>query len=156
MAAPIPFVSMLRTRIRHVVLRLRCIYLRRFWGMDIGAGCDISFSAKLDKTHPRGVHIGEQTVVTFGAVVLTHDAVYNRIFDTRIGRWCFIGAHSIILPGVEVGDSSIIGAGSVVVKNVPPGSMVVGNPARIIKSGLKLDPHGIPIKSARPTASVQA
>lgn len=139
----IPYVAVIRTRIRPMILGLRRLYLRRFWGMDIGAGCHISFSARLDKTNPRGIHIGAKSVVTFGVTILSHDFVNNRHFDTRIGRWCFIGAHSIILPGVEIGDHSIVGAGSVVVHNVPPNSLVAGNPARIIETEIETGPYGM-------------
>jgi acetyltransferase-like isoleucine patch superfamily enzyme len=140
---PIPLLASLRTRIRPSLLALRRLYFRRVWGMDIGEGCDISFSARLDKTNPRGIHIGEQSIVTFGATILSHDFVHNRHLDTRIGRWCFVGAHSIILPGVEIGDHSIVGAGSVVVKNVPPHSLVAGNPARIIEADIETGPYGM-------------
>ncbi|MGO8183047.1 acyltransferase, partial [Rhizobium leguminosarum] len=50
---------------------------------------------------------------------------------TRIGKRCFVCARSIILPGVEIGDECVIGSGSVVTKNVPPRSLVAGNPANI-------------------------
>src|ERR1022692_3366992 len=46
----------------------------------------------------------------------------------------WIGARAIILPGVTVGSGSIIGAGAVVSKDVPPGAVVVGNPARIVRN----------------------
>jgi acetyltransferase-like isoleucine patch superfamily enzyme len=48
-------------------------------------------------------------------------------------KGCWIGAGSIILPGVEVGENSVIGAGSVVTKSVIPRTVNVGNPARVIK-----------------------
>lgn len=52
----------------------------------------------------------------------------------RIGHDVWIGGGAIILPGVTIGDSSVIGAGSVVVRDVPPASVVVGNPARIVRA----------------------
>ena len=52
----------------------------------------------------------------------------------RIGHDVWIGGGAIILPGVTVGDRSVVGAGSVVVHDVPPASVVVGNPARIVRA----------------------
>jgi acetyltransferase-like isoleucine patch superfamily enzyme len=139
----IPVISRIRTAIRPYLQELRRCYLVKVWGMNIGRGCEISFSAKLDKTNPRGIYIGDETLITIGAVVLSHDFVNNRSLVTRIGRRCFIGARSIIMPGVEVGDSSIVGAGSVVVRDVPPRSVVVGNPARVIQSDIETGPGGM-------------
>lgn len=51
----------------------------------------------------------------------------------HIGNKVWIGANSTILPGISIGDNAIIGAGSVVTKNVPADTIVAGNPARIIK-----------------------
>jgi galactoside O-acetyltransferase len=51
-----------------------------------------------------------------------------------IGRDAWIGAGSVILEGVTIGDGAVVGAGSVVCKDVPPNSVVVGNPAKIIKT----------------------
>lgn len=53
--------------------------------------------------------------------------------DVTIGSNCWIGEKAIVLPGVEVGDWCIIGAGSVVNKSIPPYSIAVGNPAKVIK-----------------------
>ena len=139
---PQPLVSTIRTAIRRAVLRWRRLYFVKLWGMDIGKDCEISFTAKLDKTNPAGIHIGDYSIVTFGAVLLTHDALHNEHRDIRIGNNCFIGARSIVLPGVEIGDNSIVGAGSVVVKSVPPHSLVIGNPGQVIKSDIKTGPYG--------------
>ena len=62
--------------------------------------------------------------------------LYNEFEDkgyTEIGNDVLIGANAIILAGVKVGDGAVIGAGSVVTKNVPPYAVVAGNPAKIIK-----------------------
>lgn len=52
---------------------------------------------------------------------------------TKIGAYCFIGIGAKIMPGVEIGDHAVVGAGTVVTKDVPPYTMVVGSPAKIIK-----------------------
>ncbi len=52
----------------------------------------------------------------------------------RIGNDVWIGGGALVLPGVTIGDRSIVGAGSVVVHHVPPDSLVVGNPARIVRT----------------------
>ena len=50
-----------------------------------------------------------------------------------VKRFARIGAHSTLLPGVVVGENTLIGAGSLVVHDVPPGTVAAGNPARVIK-----------------------
>ncbi len=53
--------------------------------------------------------------------------------SVQIGKNVWIGSNSIILSGVEIGDGAVVGAGSVVTKNVPENTVVIGNPARVIK-----------------------
>jgi acetyltransferase-like isoleucine patch superfamily enzyme len=141
MAAPLA--SRIREKVRSVVVALRRQYLIRVWRMDIGEGTVISLSAKLDKTNPRGIHIGKYTVVTFGAAILTHDYVNSRDRDVYIGDNCFVGAHSIILPGVTIGDHCVVSAASVVARDVPAGSLVAGNPARVVEHNVKTGPYGV-------------
>jgi maltose O-acetyltransferase len=52
----------------------------------------------------------------------------------RIGQAVWICGGAIVLPGVTIGDGSVVGTGSVVTHDVPPGSLAVGNPARIIRT----------------------
>ena len=140
----IPLASLIRDKLAHSVVRtLRRQYFVRVWHMDIGEGTIISRSAKLDKTNPRGIHIGKYSVVAFGAAILTHDWVNNRNRDVHIGDNCFIGAHSIVLPGVTIGDNCIVSAASVVVRDVPAGSLVTGNPARVVENNVKTTHYGI-------------
>ena len=127
---------------RNLVLKLRTSYLRRL-GMDIGPDTQISLKAHLDRTNPRGIHIGGGTLVAFGTAILSHDLARVLHADTFIGDNCFIGAHAIVLPGVHIGDNSIVAAGSVVTHDIPAGCIVGGNPARVIKSGIKTRRWGV-------------
>jgi len=138
----VPLATSVRDLLREVVLGLRRQYLVRVWQMEIGEGTAISGSAKLDKTNPRGVHIGKYSVVTFGAAILTHDYV------NRLNRDVFIGAHAIVLPGVTIGNGSIVAAASVVARDVPAGSLVAGNPARVVEHNVQTTHYGVRVSPA--------
>ncbi len=129
--------------VKHAINALRRFVWNRIWGMDVHPTALISLSAKLDKTNPRGVHIGAYTVVTFGATILSHDMTRRLRLDTRIGNNCFIGGRAIVMPGITVGDGSIVAAGAVVTKDVPPRSIVAGNPARVIQSDIEVGRYGV-------------
>jgi acetyltransferase-like isoleucine patch superfamily enzyme len=92
----------------------------------------------------RSIEIGEQTLLGAGCMILDNDfhapgteftwlTEYSKNSKPiKIGRGCFIGARSIILKGVTLGDRVIIGAGSVVTKDIPAFSIAAGNPARVV------------------------
>jgi acetyltransferase-like isoleucine patch superfamily enzyme len=144
----VPLATRMRERVRDLVIGVRRQYFVHVWKMDIGEGTSISMSAKLDKTNPRGIHIGTYSTVTFGAAILTHDYVNRRDRDVYIGDNCFIGAHAIILPGVTIGNSCIVAAASVVARDVPAGSLVAGNPARVVEHNVQTTHYGIRISGA--------
>ncbi len=129
--------------VRNRLLAARLWFLRRYFGMDLHPGCRISLKANLDRTNPTGVHIDDGTYVAFGAVILAHDMSCVLTTDTYIGKNCFIGAHAIIMPGVRIGDQCIIGSGSVVTQDVPPQSIVGGNPAKVLRTGIVTRRWGI-------------
>ncbi len=99
----------------------------------LNAGCTILDTAQ--------VHIGDQTML--GPNVQIYCAQHHKDPVKRcealleiarpvtIGKRVWIGGAAIIMPGVSIGDEAIVGAGSVVTKDVPAGSTVVGNPARM-------------------------
>jgi acetyltransferase-like isoleucine patch superfamily enzyme len=110
--------------------------------MDLHESCSFSLSAKFDKTYPRGIHIGEESYIAFDVVVLSHDMTRGLYLDTRIGKRCFIGGRSIVMPGVHIGDGTIIGAGSVVTKDIPSNCIAAGNPAKVIKDNIQTGHFG--------------
>jgi acetyltransferase-like isoleucine patch superfamily enzyme len=144
----VPLATRTREWVRDRVIGLRRQYFIHMWKMDIGEGTSISMSAKLDKTNPRGIHIGTYSTITFGAAILTHDYVNRRDRDVYIGDNCFIGAHAIILPGVTIGNSCIVAAASVVARDVPAGSLVAGNPARVVEHHVQTTHYGVRISRA--------
>ena len=124
--------------------------------MDIGPAAAISFSAKLDKSYPRGIHIGEGTAINFGAAfspTIPRAALHA---DTWIGKECNIGANSIILPGIKIGDNCVVAAASVVMKDVPSNCLVAGNPARIMEKAFKPAGWASSIARSVPTSAQPA
>lgn len=111
--------------------------------MKIGKNTRIAKTARLDKTNPKGIHIGENTSITFNVSILTHDFINRKHVNTYVGSNCFLGGNTIVLSGVRIGDNCIVGAGSVVTKDVPDGSIVAGNPARVVQSGIKTEEYGV-------------
>ena len=116
---------------------------RKLAGNDIGRNVRIALHAYIDLTNPHGVHIGDGTLIETGAIVLAHDPTRHFHTNTYVGRYCLIGMQAVITPGVNIGDQSIILPGSVVKSDIPPGSMVGGNPARIVRSGIRTDKYGL-------------
>lgn len=114
---------------------------------NISKHANIERGVRLDKVYPDAIFIGNNTGVASGSVILAHESVYREESDpkmprrkeTRIGERCFIGVNAMILPGVTIGDECIIGAGAVVGNNIPPYSIVTGNPAKIIYRGIQLN-----------------
>ena len=66
-----------------------------------------------------------------------------------IGERCFIGANALIMPGVTIGNQSVIGGGSVVTKDVPPNCIVAGNPARVIRTGVRTKRYGMLVQEKK-------
>ena len=96
-------------------------------------------------SEPYLIHIGDNTTISFDCAFVTHDAatrvlrnlpnhnketvIYGPI---KIGKNCFIGWRTVILPGVTIGDNVIIGAGSIVNKDIPSNTVAAGVPCKEI------------------------
>ena len=102
-------------------------------GVFINAGCKFQDQG--------GIWIGDGCLIGHNTVIATlnHGLLPETRQDlhpkpVRIGKGVWIGSGSILLPGVTIGDHAVIGAGSVVTKDIPAEKIAVGNPARIIRS----------------------
>lgn len=101
-------------------------------GVVIGNNCKIRPHVFI----PRGVAIGDDVFIAPG-VIFTNDKYPRargewKLLQIRVKRGASIGAGAVILPGVTIGENALIGAGSVVTKDVPNNAVVAGNPARVV------------------------
>ena len=123
---------------------LEIAHLWRRQGMSIGSNTYIYRNVEFGRSGKDPITIGSNCVLT-GCTVLGHDASTNRALGIKPGEHsiiqpvvieddCFIGANAIVLMGVTIGKGSIVGAGAVVTTDVPPSSVVGGNPAKVICS----------------------
>lgn len=101
------------------------------WKMDIHPSARIATTALIDRTWPKGIHIEAGCVVDEEVVILAHDMSRGIYLDTTIGARTHLGARSIVMPGVTIGADCIVAPGAVVIRDMPPRSYALGNPATI-------------------------
>lgn len=109
-------------------------------GLTLGRNVYVDEHVSFDAPFCWLISVGDECTLSKHVVILAHDASTKKYLDftkigrVQIGKKTFIGANSVILPGVTIGNNVIIGAGSVVTITIPDNSVAVGNPARVIKS----------------------
>lgn len=117
--------------------------LRSNWGghhVHFGKNVYANFNLTLvDDTH---IYVGDHTmfgpnvtVATAGHPILPElrNQGYQYNAPVRIGKNCWIGAGVVIVPGVTIGDNVVVGAGSIVTKDIPDNVVAVGNPCRVLR-----------------------
>lgn len=107
-------------------------------GLQLGRNVRIMDGFFFDPSHCFLISIGDNCTLAPNVRLIAHDASmkskldYTRIGKIDIGVNCFLGDSVVVLPGVRIGDNSIVGSASVVTKDIPAASLAVGNPCRVI------------------------
>lgn len=107
-------------------------------------GKDVNIRPFVTIVAKKRIGIGEGTQIAGGCRIVDFDHDIDMAFpeiwrigkmdEVLIGKYCWLGANSVILKGVKLGDGCVVGAGSVVLKgDYPDGAVIVGNPARILR-----------------------
>jgi acetyltransferase-like isoleucine patch superfamily enzyme len=136
---------------RYRLIRWRNAWLQFRLGVIFGEDCRVSLSSRF-RPHRRGdIVIGSATLIAFRTLFITRDSLSGESRPIRVGSHCFIGGDSTVMPGVTIGDDCIVGAGSVVFDDVPSRSIVVGNPARVLRRDVEVGRYGR-LKGASETA----
>lgn len=113
-----------------------------FGGKHIHFGKNVYANFNLTCVDDTDIFVGDLTMIgpnvtlaTAGHPILPElrEKAYQFNMPVHIGRNCWLGAGVIVLPGITIGDNSVIGAGSVVTKDVPPNVVAVGNPCRVLR-----------------------
>ena len=116
------------------------VLLQRCRGVEIGKSVFLGANVILDNAYPEYITIGDDCSIAGDVYILVHSnpkkhfsgllEAYVDAVEIKKGAW--IGIGSIILPGVTIGEYSVVSAGSVVSNSIPPYSVVKGNPAKVV------------------------
>ncbi len=116
------------------------VFFQKLRGVNIGEDVEIGYLVLIDNLYPENVFLEDGVGIGARSTILSHDAS-NRwlgigpdfVGTTRIREKAMVGVHCIILHGVTIGKHAIVGAGSVVTKDVPDHDRVAGVPAKSLK-----------------------
>lgn len=115
---------------------------RANWGCNIHVGKNFYANFNATFVDDTDIFIGDSVMLAPNVIIATaghpicpelRDAPYQFNIPVHIGNRVWIGAGAIIMPGVSIGDDTVIGAGSVVTKDIPSGVVAVGNPCRVLR-----------------------
>ncbi len=125
--------------------KLRPFILRRM-GCKVGKGCFMGDYVRIDTSHPDMITIEDNVSIASGSRLLCHQRDFS---DFCVGddymklgyvvkpivlkKGCLVGMESFVMPGVTIGEGAIVGAGSLVTKDIPAWTIAAGRPAKVIK-----------------------
>ena len=118
-------------------------YFANWGGHHVHLGSNVYANAGLKLVDDTHIYIGDCTMLGPNVVLATaghpidpelraQALQYN--MPVHIGKNCWLGAGVIVMPGVTIGDNTVIGAGSIVTRDIPSGVVAVGNPCRVLRS----------------------
>ena len=130
-------------------------------GKNVHFGNNVYANFNLTLIDDTFIYVGDNTMMAPNVILATathpvlpllREQTYQYNLPIRIGKNCWLGAGVIVLPGVTIGDNSVIGAGSVVTKDIPANVVAIGTPCRVLRpiderdkefyrKGKKIDPQ---------------
>lgn len=124
---------------------LRPFILRRM-GCKVGKGCFIGDYVRVDTSHTDMITIEDSVSIASGSRLLCHQRDFSdycvgddymklgyTVKPIHLKKGCLIGMESFVMPGVTVGEGAVVGAGSLVAKDVPDWCVAVGRPAKVVR-----------------------
>ena len=130
------FLSNLKYRLRGELSTERLVEQ----GMKVGQNFERLNNVLIDDSHAWLIEIGDNVTLAPRVHILAHDAStkkflgYTKIGRVTIGNNVFVGAETVVLPGVTIGNNVVIGANSTVTHDIPDNTVAVGSPARVLCS----------------------
>lgn len=134
--------------------KLRPAIMRKM-GCHVGKGCFIGDNVRIDTSHSDMITLEDGVSLAGGSRLLCHQrdfrdyyvgSDYNALGYTIkpivLKKGCLIGMESFVLPGVTVGEGAIVGAGSLVTKDIPAWTVATGRPAKVVREIPKGEPVG--------------
>jgi len=136
-------ISYVKGKYNKLCINFKILVYKRY-GIKIGKNFKISYTVYIDLHCPHLIEIGDNVQLTRGSMILCYDSAkdlpyFSEYFKkspygkVTIGNQVYIGAHSIIMPGVTIGNNVIVGANSLILNDVPSDCIVGGNPAKKIR-----------------------
>ena len=139
----VEFVCKLFRKIKFATINLFLSYEQQAVKAGVKVGKGTVIYSRFWSLEPYLITIGENCQLTQDCKIFTHGGgnVLRSLYPTfdcfgkvKLGNNVYVGANSLIMPGVEIGNNVLIGAGSVVTKSVPSNVVIAGNPAKIVST----------------------